>query len=96
MCSFWKTERSRKVLNCIKGQPKNPMELCPPQKIIMTEWKIAAYALALPATLTTILWCALVIILVIVPSKLWLFIIFNFECSITTKFKGLLFMWFCI
>lgn len=92
VCSFWKTERARKVLNYTKGQPKNPMELCPLEKRIMTKWKTAAYALALPATLKTVLWRALVIILVTVHSKLWLFIIFNFECSITTKFKDLLFM----
>lgn len=59
--------------------PENPVELCPLQKIIMTKWKIAAYALALPATLRTILCCALVLTLVIVPSELQLFIIFNSE-----------------
>ena len=71
--------------------PENPVERCPVQKIIMTEWKIAAYALALPATLRTILCCALVLTLVIVSSELRLFIIFKSECSTATKFRSLLF-----
>ena len=50
------------------ASPENPGELCPLQKIIMAEWKLAAYVLALPPILRTILCCALVLTLVIVPS----------------------------
>lgn len=95
-CLFWETAWTKKVLSSTKGQQdqREPGGALPSAEdnndwVENNDW--AAYALALPATLRTILCCALVLTLVIAFSELWLFVIFNSECSTATKFRSLLF-----